>query len=119
MRLYPVLYSSQRGQTDSLMRRLLLYEVLGGFQRKEAVSKLELSEECLAVGVNSVTDNSYRNRQRFIHGLKKLCLSFESMSTRSYTDAVIHFLNQGLNFAPIRTEPLIMFYISLFVSMKI
>ena len=71
--------------TDSLTRRPSLYEVLGGFKRKEAVSELELREECLAVGVNSVTDNSSRNRRRSEQraDLKKLCQSLEAMSARS------------------------------------
>ena len=83
--------------TDSLTRRPSLYEVLGGFKRKEAVSELELREECLAVGVNSVTDNSSRNRRRSEQrpDLKKLCQSFEAMSARSYMDSIIPFLSQG------------------------
>ena len=82
----------------------MLYEVLGGFQRKEAVSKLELSEECLAVGVNSVTDNSYRNRQRFIHGLKKLCLTLVMMGGGPYVppQSVFIFFTKNL---PPRPKP--------------
>ena len=92
-----VVESFNSSWTDSLMRRPSLYEVLGGFQRKEAVSELELREECLAVGVNSVTDNSSWNRRRSEQraDLKKLCQSFEAMSARSYMDSIIPFLSQG------------------------
>ena len=92
-----VVESFNSSWTDSLTRRPSLYEVLGGFKRKEAVSELELREECLAVGVNSVTDNSSRNRRRSEQraDLKKLCQSFEAMSARSYMDSIIPFLSQG------------------------
>ena len=48
-------------------------------------------------GVNSVTDNSSRNRRRSEQraDLKKLCQSFEAMSARSYMDSIIPFLSQG------------------------
>ena len=74
-----------------------LNKVLCGFQRKEAVSELELRKECLAVGVNSVTDNSCRNRRRSAQraDLKKLCQSLEAMSARIYMDSIIPFLSQG------------------------
>ena len=52
---------------------------------------------CRTVGVNSVTDNSSRNRRRSEQraDLKKLCQSFEAMSARSYMDSIIPFLSQG------------------------
>ena len=95
-----VVESFNSSWTDSLTRRPSLYEVLGGLRRKEAVSELELREECLAVGVSSVTDNSSRNRQRSEQraDLKKLCQSLEAMAARSYMDSIIPFppfLRQG------------------------
>ena len=92
-----VVESFNSSWTDSLTRRASLYELLGGFKRKEAVSELELRKECLAVGVSSVSDTSSRNRRRSEQrtDLKKLCQSFEVMSARSYMDSTIPFLSQG------------------------
>ena len=54
------------------------------------MSELELREECLAVGVSSVTDS--RSEQRA--DLKKLCQRFEAMSVRSYMSSIFPFLSQ-------------------------
>ena len=93
-----VVESFNSSWADSMTWRPSLYEVLGGFQRKEAVSELELREECLAVGVNSATNNSSRTRRRPEQrtDLKKLCQNLcQAMSARSCMDSIIPFLSQG------------------------
>ena len=81
----------------SMTRRPSLYEVLGGFQRKEAASELELREECLSVGVNSgrLTDQRNKRSSEERADLKKLCQNFSTMPPKNYLESIIPFLKKA------------------------